>query len=79
VSWDRLCATSEDGGHGIRDMRLFNIVLLCKWIWHLKIDKSGLWKEILESKHEGWRGLKSTVINNKDSSVEKSKEYMEFR
>jgi len=67
VSWDRLCATREDGELGVRDLKLFNIVLLSKWIWRLKTDINGLWKEILESKYRGWRELKSTIINNKDS------------
>jgi len=43
----------------IKDTRLFNIALIGKWIWRLKIDKEGIWKEIIESKYGEWRGLKN--------------------
>ena len=32
--------------------------LLGKWIWRLATNKSGLWKEILVSKYDGWRSLR---------------------
>lgn len=35
VSWDELCKPKAARGLGIKDLRLFNKVLLSKWIWRL--------------------------------------------
>jgi len=67
ISWDRICESREDGGLGVRDLRSFNIALLSKCIWRLKLDNGVLWKEIMESKYGGWRGLKSLITSYKES------------
>jgi len=48
------------------DIRKFNCSLLGKWIWRLKLEKRGLWKDILDSKYGGWRDLKVNSFRNKD-------------
>jgi len=45
------------GGLGIKDIKLFNIVLLTKWKWRLVQESQGLWKNIVESKYGSWRSL----------------------
>jgi len=67
ISWKKVCEPREVGGLGILNLRLFNVALLGKWIWHLCSDKGGLWKEILKSKYGGWRSLKEGRLHNKDS------------
>jgi len=67
VSWKKACEPREAGDLGILNLRLFNVALLRKWIWYLGSEKSGLCKEILESKYGGWRSLREQKINNKDS------------
>jgi len=49
------------------DVRKINLALLGKWIWRLKSEKRSLWKDILDSKYGGWRGLKSQVHNCRES------------
>jgi len=34
------------GRLGIKNIKMFSIVLLARWKWSLRIDKQGLWKEI---------------------------------
>jgi len=34
------------------------VALLGKWIWRLGSKKGGLWKEVIESKYDGWRSLR---------------------
>ena len=67
ASWKKVCAAREIGGHGIIDLRTFNLALLGKWVWWLGSDKSGLWKEILDSMYGGWRSLREGGKDNNDS------------
>lgn len=64
----KVCESREEGGLGIKDIRLFNVALLGKWIWHLLSEEGGLWKEILDSKYGGWRNLRSEENNPKESN-----------
>jgi len=67
ASWKKVCEPREAGGLGIIDLRVFNLALLGKWIWRLRSDKGGLWKEILDSKYGGWRFLRKGGKNCKNS------------
>jgi len=33
---------------------MFNVALLNKWKWRIRVEKKGLWKEIIEYKYESW-------------------------
>jgi hypothetical protein len=39
VKWDRVCANRKKGGLGIKDLRVMNICLMCKWWWKLEYEK----------------------------------------
>jgi len=67
VSWKKFCESKEDGGLGMIDLRRSNNSLLDKWIWRLGFQKTGLWKEILDSKYGGWRDLRSRRKSRTDS------------
>jgi len=67
VAWHKVCESKDKGGLRVIDIRKFNLVLLGKWIWRLKPEKRSLWKDILDSKYGGWRGLRSQVPNCKQS------------
>jgi len=58
VAWDKVCKSREAGGLCIINVRSFNLALLGKWTWCLNSDKGGLWREVIDSKYGGWRGLK---------------------
>jgi len=67
VAWDKVCESKDKGGLGVIDLRKFNLALLGKWICRFKTEKSGLWKDIIDSKYGGWRGLRSQGENCKES------------
>jgi len=67
ASWKKVCESKEEGGLGMIDIRSFNISLLGKWIWRLGFEKTGLWKEVLDSKYRGWRDLQSQRKSSTDS------------
>lgn len=48
VRWSKLCLPKEWGGLGIRNMEVFNLALLGKWRWKLKVDKECLWGNLLK-------------------------------
>ena len=33
VRWENVCKTKEEGGLGVKDIRMFNRALLAKWKW----------------------------------------------
>ena len=67
VKWENMCKTKEEGGLGIKDLRMFNMALLGKWKWRLGRDEPGLWKEVLLSKYGSWRALDKGIDGNYDS------------
>jgi len=46
-----VCKPKEEGGLGVKDIRMFNCTLLAKWKWSLMSEEKGKWKEILVSKY----------------------------
>lgn len=42
VAWDKVCRTKEEGGLGIRQLRLTNDALLCKWSWRFSTEQDAL-------------------------------------
>ena len=61
IRWKKSClgllgkgmCSSRGRGLGIIDLRTFNLALLGKWVWRLRSNKGGLWKEIIDSKYGG--------------------------
>lgn len=43
--------SSQEGGLGIRNLEIFNLVLLGKWGWKIKIERNGLWYRALLNKY----------------------------
>jgi hypothetical protein len=51
VKWDSVCLPVNNGGLGVRRLGEFNLSLLGKWCWRLKVDKEGLWYRILKARY----------------------------
>jgi hypothetical protein len=51
VKWVDVCRSKEDGGLGIRNLRLVNILLLTKWRWRLISSQDILWWLVLKAKY----------------------------
>jgi hypothetical protein len=51
VKWSDVCRPKDEGGLGVRDLRLMNISLLTKWRWRLLESHDLLWKSVLEAKY----------------------------
>lgn len=54
-----MCLERECGGLGIKDLRAFNIALLGKWCWRLRVERNSLWYKCLVNKYgEGKNGIR---------------------
>jgi len=45
VKWDSISKIKEDGGLGVKDLKLLNME---KWKWRLRKEDKWLWKDILD-------------------------------
>jgi len=52
VAWDKVCKSREEEGLNIINVRQFNLALLRKWIWRLKMETGGCggrsWNQSME-------------------------------
>lgn len=55
-----MCQPKEEGGLGVRGVKLVNLSLLTKWGWRLIQDDQMLWKRVIVEKY-GVRALR--VVN----------------
>ena len=71
VKWDDLAKNMNQGGLGIRRIRLVNDCLLLKWWWRFAKEKDALWRQIICSKYKldvkSW--CPSPISNNSYSGV----------
>jgi hypothetical protein len=51
VKWEDICRTKEEGGLGIRDLRVVNLSLLAKWRWKLLTNDDEVWKNVMVAKY----------------------------
>ena len=51
VRWSLVCKPKEEGGLGVRDVRVVNLSLLAKWKWRLIQGRNALWKEVLVERY----------------------------
>lgn len=51
VRWSKVCQPKEEGGLGVRDIRVVNLSLLAKWRWRMIQGDNSLWMEVLLEKY----------------------------
>jgi hypothetical protein len=51
VKWDKVCLDKEHGGLGIKNVKTFNVALLGKWVWRMRVEKETLWYKTLKNKY----------------------------
>ncbi|KAK2360932.1 hypothetical protein QL285_086149 [Trifolium repens] len=62
VKWSDLCRPKEDGGLGIKNIRLVNVSLLTKWRWRLLVSQQALWSSVLKAKYGNEIGFSSELL-----------------
>jgi hypothetical protein len=65
IKWDTICLPKNNGGLGVRDVRVVNISLLTKWRWRLLHEDNAVWKEVVKSKY-GSGVVGSTVLGDEN-------------
>lgn len=68
VNWHKVCAEKNNGGLGIKNLRVLNISLLCKWWWRLK-NENGTWQEIIKKKYLQKKNIHNVSKNIGDSPI----------
>ena len=62
VGWDKVCATLENGGLGVRKLTTFNKTLLGKWLWRFGVEETRFWRRVVALKFgEEWGGWTSKL------------------
>ncbi|MCH80347.1 ribonuclease H protein [Trifolium medium] len=51
VKWEDLCKPKEEGGLGIRNLRVVNLSLLAKWRWRLLSEEDEVWKKVIFARY----------------------------
>lgn len=51
VEWNKVCRPKEEGGLGLRPVKLMNQALLGKWLWRFGEERDSLWRTIITSKY----------------------------
>ncbi|XP_073149026.1 uncharacterized protein [Henckelia pumila] len=66
IAWRKVCSPVEDGGLGLRDLRIWNKTLLAKTLWDIHKNKDTLWVKWINHYYwdnlEEWRARKDDNI-----------------
>jgi len=64
VNWDEVCHPKQEGGLGIRRLRIMNEALKTKWLWRFAKEYDAMWKNVIKAKYGinelGWWSKKSS-------------------
>lgn len=52
VKWSELTKSLEQGGLGLRRVKVVNSCLLIKWWWRFGYEKNALWRSVICSKYK---------------------------
>lgn len=51
VNWQKVMRNKEAGGLGVRNLKLHNKSLLCKWLWRFNEEGDEPWKNLITIKY----------------------------
>ena len=68
VKWTLINKPKSKGGLGIKNLKLFNISLLCKWWWRLE-NEEGIWQSLVKAKYGITHGIWRIKMKQGDSPV----------
>lgn len=51
IAWHKLCQIEEEGGLGIKDLKIFNKALIQKVVWQLVTNQDRVWVGIIKAKY----------------------------
>jgi len=51
INWDTICSKKEDGGLEVWRIREFNLALLGKWCWRMRVENRSLWYRVLAGRY----------------------------
>jgi len=51
VNRDEVCHPKQEGGLGIRPLRVMNEVLKTKWLWRFAKEDDAMWKNVIKAKY----------------------------
>ncbi|GFS31963.1 hypothetical protein Acr_00g0020140 [Actinidia rufa] len=52
ISWDKIIRGKDRGGLDVRNIKIMNECLLCKWHWRFGAKYGALWKKLICSKYD---------------------------
>ncbi|XP_021999705.1 uncharacterized protein LOC110897235 [Helianthus annuus] len=61
IKWDLLLKSRKDGGMGMGGIQEFNLAMLSKWWWRIKVNLSQLWAEVVAAVHRGISASQSLI------------------
>jgi hypothetical protein len=64
VKWDTICSSISNGGLAVRNLKLFNEVLLGKWLWRYSLEREALWRRVVDGKYSSLESGWSTTVSH---------------
>ncbi|KAK6163122.1 hypothetical protein DH2020_002963 [Rehmannia glutinosa] len=65
--WDEICKNKKEGGLGLRNLKAFNMALLCKQAWRLLSCPSSLLARVFRAKYYPHSSLLDASLGNRPS------------
>ena len=71
VKWNLITKPKRKGGLSLKNLKLLNVSLLCKWWWRLESEE-GLWQDIVRQKYGITHGIWRVTKKQNDSAIWKN-------